>query len=131
MDGRDLLSYLDAEDDYYPIAVMTPRGLLVVEVISSDASSLYFEFPTTDPNKYRVGVEGSGIALVKPSERLLANDPPYLIMPLLTPEPEEGANFYSGHLAVVNAAGLIDEDGGAEGNLPWISSDSWKFWFQE
>lgn len=129
MDGRDLLSYMDDNDDYYPIAVMTPSGLRVVEVTNTDASSIYFEFPTTNPNDYRVGVQGSGIALVEPSARLLASDPPYLIMPLMRANPGEGADFYEGFIMVVNAAGELDE-GGAEGTLPWIYPESYKIWKQ-
>lgn len=119
MDGRDLLSYFDADDDFYPIAVMTPNGLRVVEITNRENSVIYFEFPTTNPNDYRVGVEGPGIALVEPYESLLANDPPALVMPSLRPIPSEDPNYYEGNLAVVNAAGLLDE-GGIEDILPWV-----------
>lgn len=129
MDGRNLLSYLDADDDFYPIAVMTPSGLRVVEVTNSDASIIYFEFPTTNPNDYRVGVQGSGIALVEPSERMLAFDPPYLLVPSLRPITSEGPNYYEGSLAIVNAAGLLDE-GGIENSLPWVNPNYLPIWQQ-
>lgn len=132
MDGRDLLSYFDADDNFHPIAVMTSNGLRVVEITNSEISTIYFEFPTTNPNDYRVGVEGPGIALVEPYERLLANDPPYLIMPLMTSLPDEGPNFYRGQLAVANAAGLLLEHGTEpEGYLPWAYPDSFIIWFQQ
>ena len=130
MDGRDLLSYFDANDDYYPIAVMTPNGLRVVEVTNHDESIIYFDFPTSDPNDYRVGVEGPGIALVEPSERLLAVDPPYLIMPLLRACPDEDPTLYEGALAIVNAAGLISDGWTYESSLPAVHPSSFQIYLQ-
>lgn len=131
MDGRDLLSYFDAADDFHPIAVMTPRGLRVVEVTNSDESIIYFEFPSANPNDYRVGVDGSGIALVEPYERLLASDPPYLIMPLLRAYPDEDPVLYEGALAIVNAAGLITDGWTFESNLPAVHPGSFQIYIQD
>ena len=111
MDGRNLLSYFDADDDYYPIAVMTPSGLRVIEISNDDAGQVGFRWDSADPERYEFYFSGSSVVLLPPSERLLAIDPPYLIMPTLARQPDEGLDFYGIYVRVVNASGsLIDAD---------------------
>lgn len=116
MDGRNLLSYFDADDDYYPIAVMTPSGLRVIEISNDDTGQVGWRFDSSDPERYEFYFSGPSVVLLPPSDRLLAIDPPYLIMPTLERLPDEGANFYMMSTRVVNASGSLSEN---ENNLPF------------
>lgn len=115
MDGRSLLSYTDANDDYYPIAVMTPSGLRVIEISNDDTGQVGWRFDSSDPERYEFMSSGSSVVLLQPSDRLLANDPPYLIQPVLQRLPDEGDDFYSIMISVVNASGYLGE---GESRLP-------------
>lgn len=111
MDGRSLLSYFDAGDDYHPIAVMTPRGLRVIEISNDDTGQVGWRFASSDPERYELFTSGSSVVLLQPTERFLASDPPYLIMPELVLQPDEGEHFYGIYVRVVNAPGsLLDFD---------------------
>lgn len=103
MDGRSLLSFMDADDDYHPIAVMTPNGLRVVEIPNDDGGYLGWVWPSTDPESYQLVTQGSSIVLLTPSERLLAHDPPYLVMPLMIPG--AAAHEYNVLTVIVNSDG--------------------------
>lgn len=123
MDGRSLLSYFDADDDYYPIAIMTANGLRVIEISNDDTGMVGIRFDSADPERYEFFFSGSSVVLLPPSDRLLAVDPPYLIQPVLERLPGEGADFYSIMISVVNASGSLAD---AEMRIP----DDIIFWEQ-
>lgn len=105
------MSYLDDNDDYYPIAVMTANGLRVIEISNDDNGVIGFRFDSTDPEHYEFFHSGSSVVLLTPSERMLRNDPPYLITPTLVRQPGEGDDFYGLYARVVNAPSfLVDAD---------------------
>lgn len=102
---------------------MTPRGLRVIEISNDDTGQIGWRFDSADPEHYELIFSGSSVVLLPPSDLLLANDPPYLIQPVLERLPNEGDDFYRIRNSVINASGSLAD---AELTIP----ENFVFWEQ-